>query len=189
MSLNGAPIVALVNGGSASAAEIVAGALKDHHRATLMGRTTFGKGSVQTVMPLDHGRALKLTTSLYYTPSGVSINHRGIAPGYRNRAGPQAACGAAARRRAADRQGSRGQAGRLQELKTPTAASGRRGVRFRTESSGVRCTRSIEVLLLALAALVLVWSGALIKEPWPVSGLLFIFALAIVAFRARAFFP
>jgi carboxyl-terminal processing protease len=78
--LNGAPIVVLVNGGSASAAEIVAGALKDHHRATLMGRTTFGKGSVQTVMPLGHDRAIKLTTSLYYTPSGVSINHRGIAP-------------------------------------------------------------------------------------------------------------
>jgi carboxyl-terminal processing protease len=78
--LNGAPIVVLVNGGSASAAEIVAGALKDHHRATLMGRTTFGKGSVQTVMPLSDDRAIKLTTSLYYTPSGVSINHRGIAP-------------------------------------------------------------------------------------------------------------
>jgi carboxyl-terminal processing protease len=78
--LNGAPIVILVNGGSASAAEIVAGALKDHHRATLMGRTTFGKGSVQTVMPLGHDRAIKLTTSLYYTPSGISINHRGIAP-------------------------------------------------------------------------------------------------------------
>jgi carboxyl-terminal processing protease len=78
--LNGAPIVVLVNGGSASAAEIVAGALKDHHRAILMGRRTYGKGSVQTVMPLDHGRALKLTTSLYYTPSGVSINHRGIDP-------------------------------------------------------------------------------------------------------------
>jgi carboxyl-terminal processing protease len=78
--LNGAPIVVLVNGGSASAAEIVAGALKDHHRATLMGRTTFGKGSVQTVMPLGRDRAIKLTTSLYYTPSGVSINHRGIAP-------------------------------------------------------------------------------------------------------------
>jgi carboxyl-terminal processing protease len=78
--LNGAPIVALVNGGSASAAEIVAGALKDHHRATLMGRTTFGKGSVQTVMPIEGDRAIKLTTSLYYTPSGVSINHRGIAP-------------------------------------------------------------------------------------------------------------
>jgi len=78
--LNGAPIVVLVNGGSASAAEIVAGALKDHHRARLMGRTTFGKGSVQTVMPLPGDRAIKLTTSLYYTPSGVSINHRGIAP-------------------------------------------------------------------------------------------------------------
>jgi carboxyl-terminal processing protease len=78
--LGGAPIVVLVNGGSASAAEIVAGALKDHHRAKLMGRTTFGKGSVQTVMPLSDDRAIKLTTSLYYTPSGVSINHRGIAP-------------------------------------------------------------------------------------------------------------
>jgi carboxyl-terminal processing protease len=78
--LNGAPLVVLVNGGSASAAEIVAGALKDHHRAKLMGRTTFGKGSVQTVMPLSGDRAIKLTTSLYYTPSGVSINHRGIAP-------------------------------------------------------------------------------------------------------------
>ena len=78
--LNGAPIVVLVNGGSASAAEIVAGALKDHHRARLMGRTTFGKGSVQTVMPLAGDRAIKLTTSLYYTPSGVSINHRGITP-------------------------------------------------------------------------------------------------------------
>ncbi|MEA3149550.1 MAG: carboxyl-terminal processing protease [Gammaproteobacteria bacterium] len=78
--LNGAPIVILVNGGSASAAEIVAGALKDHRRAKLMGRTTFGKGSVQTVMPLSGDRAIKLTTSLYYTPSGVSINHRGIAP-------------------------------------------------------------------------------------------------------------
>jgi carboxyl-terminal processing protease len=79
-ALNGAPIVILVNGGSASAAEIVAGALKDNHRAILMGRTTFGKGSVQTVIPLAGNRAIKLTTSLYYTPSGISINHRGIAP-------------------------------------------------------------------------------------------------------------
>jgi carboxyl-terminal processing protease len=78
--LGGAPIVVLVNGGSASAAEIVAGALKDNRRAKLMGRTTYGKGSVQTVMPLSGDRAIKLTTSLYYTPSGVSINHRGIAP-------------------------------------------------------------------------------------------------------------
>jgi carboxyl-terminal processing protease len=79
-ALNGAPIVVLVNGGTASAAEIVAGALKDNHRARLMGRTTFGKGSVQTVIPLTGDRAIKLTTSLYYTPSGVSINHRGIQP-------------------------------------------------------------------------------------------------------------
>jgi carboxyl-terminal processing protease len=79
-ALKGAPIVVLVDGGSASASEIVAGALKDNHRATLMGRTTFGKGSVQTVLPLGDDRAIKLTTSLYYTPSGTSINHRGIAP-------------------------------------------------------------------------------------------------------------
>jgi carboxyl-terminal processing protease len=79
-ALNGAPIVVLINGGSASAAEIVAGALKDNHRAKLMGRTSFGKGSVQTVIPLTGDRAIKLTTSLYYTPSGVSINHRGIVP-------------------------------------------------------------------------------------------------------------
>jgi carboxyl-terminal processing protease len=79
-ALSGAPIVVLVNGGSASAAEIVAGALKDDHRATLMGRTTFGKGSVQTVEALSDDTALKLTTSLYYTPSGVSINHKGIVP-------------------------------------------------------------------------------------------------------------
>jgi carboxyl-terminal processing protease len=79
-ALNGAPIVVLVDGGTASAAEIVAGALKDHNRAKLMGRTTFGKGSVQTIVPLADDRAVKLTTSLYYTPSGASINHRGIAP-------------------------------------------------------------------------------------------------------------
>jgi carboxyl-terminal processing protease len=78
--LDGAPLVVLVNGGSASAAEIVAGALQDNHRATLMGRTTFGKGSVQTILPLTEDSALKLTTSLYFTPSGASINHKGITP-------------------------------------------------------------------------------------------------------------
>ena len=90
-ALNGAPLVVLVNGGSASAAEIVAGALKDHHRAKLMGRTTFGKGSVQTIMPLGDDRAIKLTTSLYYTPSGVSINHVGIAPDIELARNPKAA--------------------------------------------------------------------------------------------------
>jgi len=76
----GVPVVVLVNGGTASAAEILAGALQDHHRARLLGGRTFGKGSVQTVMPLSGGRAIKLTTSRYYTPSGRSIQGRGIEP-------------------------------------------------------------------------------------------------------------
>lgn len=75
-----APLVVLVDRGSASGAEIVAGALRDHGRATLMGERTFGKGSVQTVMPLRDGLALKLTTSRYFTPSGASIHDRGIEP-------------------------------------------------------------------------------------------------------------
>ena len=78
--LNGAPLVVLVNKGSASASEIVAGALKDHGRALLVGHRTYGKGSVQTVMPLAHGGALKLTTSRYFTPSGASIQGKGIVP-------------------------------------------------------------------------------------------------------------
>ena len=78
--LDGTPIVVLVNAGSASAAEIVAGALQDHHRAVVIGTRTFGKGLVQTVMPLSRGRAIKLTTSRYYTPSGDSIHETGIAP-------------------------------------------------------------------------------------------------------------
>jgi carboxyl-terminal processing protease len=78
--VRGAPVAVLVNGGSASAAEIVAGALKDNGRAKLLGQKTFGKGSVQTVLPLEDGQALKLTTSLYFTPSGVSIHEKGIQP-------------------------------------------------------------------------------------------------------------
>jgi carboxyl-terminal processing protease len=78
--LSGVPVVVLVNGATASAAEILAGALQDHHRATLLGRRTYGKGLVQTVMPLSSGRAIKLTTSRYFTPSGRSIQGSGIEP-------------------------------------------------------------------------------------------------------------
>lgn len=78
--LDGAALVILVNSGSASASEIVAGALQDHNRATIVGTATFGKGLVQTVMPLSRGRAIKLTTSRYFTPSGDSIHEVGIRP-------------------------------------------------------------------------------------------------------------
>ncbi len=78
--VNGAPMVVLVNGGSASASEIVAGALQDHKRAVIMGTKTFGKGSVQTILPMSGGAALKITTARYYTPSGRSIQATGILP-------------------------------------------------------------------------------------------------------------
>jgi carboxyl-terminal processing protease len=78
--LDGASMVVIVNGGSASASEIVAGALQDHNRALIVGTETFGKGLVQTVVPLSKGRAIKLTTSRYYTPSGDSIHDVGIEP-------------------------------------------------------------------------------------------------------------
>src|SRR5262245_40821074 len=74
------PMVVLVNGGSASASEIVAGALQDHKRAVIMGQPTFGKGSVQTILPLGNSTAIKLTTARYYTPNGRSIQARGIMP-------------------------------------------------------------------------------------------------------------
>ena len=77
---NGKPIVVLINGGSASASEIVAGALQDHRRALVLGTKSFGKGSVQTIIPLSGHGAMRLTTSRYYTPSGRSIQATGIEP-------------------------------------------------------------------------------------------------------------
>jgi len=78
--LNGLPLIVLINGGSASASEIVAGALKDHRRAIILGTRSFGKGSVQTVIPMGGHGAMRLTTARYYTPSGTSIQATGIEP-------------------------------------------------------------------------------------------------------------
>lgn len=78
--LAGAPMVVLINAGTASAAEIVAGALKDNHRALIVGQASFGKGSVQSILPLENGDGVKLTTARYYTPNGSSIQNQGILP-------------------------------------------------------------------------------------------------------------
>jgi carboxyl-terminal processing protease len=78
--IDGAPLAVLINNASASASEIVAGALQDHHRALIVGTPSFGKGTVQTVLPLQHERAVKLTTAHYFTPSGRSIQKHGITP-------------------------------------------------------------------------------------------------------------
>jgi len=92
----GLPMVVLINTGSASAAEIVAGALQDHDRALIMGNRSFGKGSVQTIIPVSGGGALRLTTARYYTPDGRSIQRTGIRPDIRAESGDDA------RRREAD---------------------------------------------------------------------------------------
>src|SRR6476659_289210 len=76
----GKPVIVLINGGSASASEIVAGALQDHRRATILGSRSFGKGSVQTIIPIGRAGAIRLTNARYYTPSGRSIQAKGIEP-------------------------------------------------------------------------------------------------------------
>jgi carboxyl-terminal processing protease len=103
---DGKPVVVLVNGGTASASEIVAGALQDHKRATVLGMTSFGKGSVQTIIPLGEGRgALRLTTARYYTPSGHSIQAQGIIPDIQVAQGDETAVPKLARPSEADLRG------------------------------------------------------------------------------------
>lgn len=105
-ALNGLPMVVLINSGSASASEIVSGALKDHHRAVIMGTKSFGKGSVQTVIPLSGNVAMRLTTAHYYTPSGVSIQQKGIEPDIIVQAAKVEEVAEQSRRREADLKGA-----------------------------------------------------------------------------------
>jgi carboxyl-terminal processing protease len=102
---DGKPVVVLINGGTASASEIVSGALQDHKRATIIGLTSFGKGSVQTIIPLDGGGALRLTTARYFTPSGHSIQAQGIIPDIQVAQGDETAIPKLARPSEADLRG------------------------------------------------------------------------------------
>lgn len=119
---NGAPLVVLINEGSASAAEIVAGALQDHRRAVLMGTPSFGKGSVQTVLPLTGDRGIKLTTALYFTPGGRSIQAQGIVPDITVDRGTVSAAEVRQRTREADLRGHLGNGGSAADRAIPQSA-------------------------------------------------------------------
>jgi carboxyl-terminal processing protease len=131
-ALKSVPLVVLVNEGSASASEIVAGALQDHHRATVLGAQTFGKGSVQTVRPLGPDTGLKLTTARYYTPSGKSIQAKGIVPDVLVDETAEGSVFAALRTREADLE-KHLNSGQGAEVKDPTREKAREEARKRAE--------------------------------------------------------
>ena len=139
---DGKPVIVLINGGTASAAEIVAGALQDDRRATVVGMTSFGKGSVQTIIPLgQNGGALRLTTARYYTPSGHSIQALGITPDVAVAQGDEDA----GRRKSSARAGSRS-AGSFEWRKRPQEAASSRSfipLRARNMTTSSCPTRSI----------------------------------------------
>ena len=126
------PLIVLVNEGSASASEIVAGALQDHHRGTIMGAQTFGKGSVQTVRQLSPETALKITTARYYTPSGASIQAKGIVPDVMIDETPEGNLFAALRVREADLE-KHLQSGQGAEQKDPAREKAREEARKKLE--------------------------------------------------------
>ncbi len=141
--IDGLPIVVLINGGSASASEIVAGALQDHRRGIVMGTQSFGKGSVQTIMPISGHGAIRLTTARYYTPAGTSIQAKGIEPDIEVRPANVELLDAPARRREAD---LRGRLQNEEETDPLDAVAGEATVSEEDDDSDYQLERAVDLL-------------------------------------------